>query len=175
MHHLSSSNALEMIYCAWNPPESTRIHPELLEFLDSYCFIWSSSTFYQNPPRLLGIHLELQESGKSNQNRWGTVKHCRNYTISYLKPTMFALSDLRFLGIMLFFCHLFFQIMLGHYQVCIRMAFPSGSAWQYFWQVQRAIFVNNKCSQHWHTIVLEFNLKSCDITVPKIMEKKPLQ
>ena len=38
----------------------------------------------------------------------------RNYTISYLKPTMFALSDLRFLGILLFFCHLFFQIMLGH-------------------------------------------------------------
>jgi len=84
---------LEMIYCAWNPPESTGIHPELPEFLDSYSFIWSSSTFYQNPPRLLGIHPEIQESRESDQNRWGTVKHWSpSKILETLKPGMMTLE-----------------------------------------------------------------------------------
>jgi len=65
--------------------ESTRIHLELLEFPDSYSFIWSSSTFYRNPPGLLGICPELQESRESDWNRWGTVKHCKVHKTSAMR------------------------------------------------------------------------------------------
>ena len=58
---------LIMIYCAWNPPESTwnfwnfQTHILLFEVLLHFT----------------GIRLEFQESGESNRNRrWGTVKHC---------------------------------------------------------------------------------------------------
>jgi len=70
----------------------------------------------------------------------------RNYMILYLKPMTSALSDLRFLGIMLFFCHLFFQITLG--SIVIPSAYQNGFSFRWCLTVFLTSAEGRFC-QHW--------------------------
>src|SRR5882757_5287996 len=71
--HQTSSNTVEMIYYAWNPPG---IHPEFLEFhillfevlLHSTGIHPESTRNSRNPSGIPGIHPDFPESGESDRN-----------------------------------------------------------------------------------------------------------